>query len=175
VPERQYTDLQAGVDGNGVLPGSGRRRRWRRRRRAAAGNELCAIAERSRATRLSARRCRLRVSADRRKLVYRTAAVAAAAGGGPGGGGARRAPQLFLVDADRNAAAAGQGRLNVALRMYLEPKEEFKQIFNEGWRNQRDYLYVPNMHGADWPKMKRCTAVAAVRECIAPISTTCST
>jgi tricorn protease len=38
--------------------------------------------------------------------------------------------------------------------MYLEPKEEFKQIFNEGWRNQRDYLYVPNMHGSDWPKMK---------------------
>ena len=49
---------------------------------------------------------------------------------------------------------AGQGRLNATLRMYLEPKEEFKQIFNEGWRNQRDYLYVPNMHGADWPKMK---------------------
>ena len=38
--------------------------------------------------------------------------------------------------------------------MYLEPKEEFKQIFNEGWRNQRDYLYVPNMHGTDWAKDK---------------------
>jgi tricorn protease len=38
--------------------------------------------------------------------------------------------------------------------MYLEPKEEFRQIFNEGWRNERDYLYVPNMHGTDWPKMK---------------------
>ncbi len=38
--------------------------------------------------------------------------------------------------------------------MYLQPKEEFRQIFNEGWRNQRDYLYVPNMHGSDWPKMK---------------------
>ena len=34
--------------------------------------------------------------------------------------------------------------------MYLEPKEEFKQIFREGWRNERDYLYVPNMHGTDW-------------------------
>src|SRR5204863_10117049 len=40
------------------------------------------------------------------------------------------------------------------LRMYLDPKQEFQQIFNEGWRNERDYLYVPNMHGADWPKMK---------------------
>ena len=38
--------------------------------------------------------------------------------------------------------------------MYLEPKEEFKQIFYEGWRNQRDYLYVPNLHGANWPRMR---------------------
>ena len=45
--------------------------------------------------------------------------------------------------------------------MYLEPSEEFKQIFNEGWRNQRDYLYVPNMHGADWPKMKEMYGAAA--------------
>jgi tricorn protease len=58
------------------------------------------------------------------------------------------------VDADRQPPPAAQGRLNVSLRMYLEPKEEFKQIFYEGWRNQRDYLYVPNMHGADWPAMK---------------------
>jgi tricorn protease len=38
--------------------------------------------------------------------------------------------------------------------MYLDRKEEYKQIFREGWRNQRDYLYVPNMHGADWTKME---------------------
>ena len=38
--------------------------------------------------------------------------------------------------------------------MELDPKEEFKQIFYEGWRNQRDYLYVTNTHGADWPAMK---------------------
>ena len=76
-------------------------------------------------------------------------------GGGPGGGGGtHRAPQLFLVDADRTPPQAGAGTFEFCLRMYLEPKEEFKQIFNEGWRNQRDYLYVPNMHGRDWPKMK---------------------
>ena len=42
----------------------------------------------------------------------------------------------------------------MTLRAYIDPKAEFKQIFDEGWRNQRDYLYVPNMHGSDWPKMK---------------------
>ena len=63
-------------------------------------------------------------------------------------------PSLFLVDADRTAPRPGRAGSNATLRMYLDPKEEFKQIFNEGWRNQRDYLYVPNMHGADWPRMK---------------------
>ena len=38
--------------------------------------------------------------------------------------------------------------------MQLDPKAEFRQIFNEGWRYQRDYLYVPNQQGADWPAMK---------------------
>ena len=92
------------------------------------------------------------ISADGRKLVYR-----GGGGGGQRGGGGNtgaNAPSLFLVDADRNAPTAGQGRLNVALRMYLEPKLEFKQIFNEGWRNQRDYLYVPNLHGVNWKGMK---------------------
>src|SRR5262249_55596018 len=92
------------------------------------------------------------VSADGHKLVYR-----AATGGGPGAAAAAGpppAPSLFLVDADKVPPQAGAGRLNVSLRMYLDPKEEFKQIFNEGWRNQRDYLYVPNLHGTDWVKDK---------------------
>ncbi|MDE3053014.1 MAG: PDZ domain-containing protein, partial [Gemmatimonadota bacterium] len=93
------------------------------------------------------------LSADGRKLLYR------AAGGpdGPSAASARQArggPSLFLVDADRNPPQAGAGRLTFTLRMYLDPKQEFTQIFNEDWRNQRDYLYVPNMHGSDWPKMK---------------------
>jgi tricorn protease len=94
------------------------------------------------------------VSADGRKLVYRAGGGFGGGGRGGGGVGAPPAPALFIVDADRQAPQPGQGRLNVALRMYLEPKEEFKQIFNEGWRNQRDYLYVTNAHGSDWPKMR---------------------
>ncbi len=93
------------------------------------------------------------VSDDGHKLVYQTGGM----GPGPGGrgpAGAGNPPSLFLVDADKLAPQPGQGRLNFVLKMYLEPKEEFKQIFYEGWRNQRDYLYVKNMHGADWPAMK---------------------
>jgi tricorn protease len=93
------------------------------------------------------------ISADGRKLLYRT--PGASAGGPPPPGATPAPPSLFIVETDRNPPQPGQGRLSYSLRMYLEPKEEFKQIFNEGWRNQRDYLYVTNMHGTDWPKMKQ--------------------
>ena len=154
VPERQYADLQAGVDGQvfyieaprggGGGQGGGGNELWRYR--------LCD----RRATSFVNNVAAYEISADRRKMVYRAAGGGGGQFGGPGaGGGTPPAPQLFLVDADRTPPQAGAGRLNYSLRMYLEPKEEFKQIFNEGWRNQRDYLYVPNMHGADWPKMKQ--------------------
>lgn len=91
------------------------------------------------------------VSADGKKLVYRTAPPQ----GNPNNqGGPPPRPQLFLVDADKGVPAANAGRLDVTLRMQLDPKAEFTQIFNEGWRLQRDYLYVPNMQGTNWPRMK---------------------
>lgn len=88
------------------------------------------------------------ISADGHKMLYRTG------GGGGGRGGAAAGAPLFIVDADRNPPQAGAGRLNATLTMYLDPKEEFKQIFREGWRTQRDYLYVTNMHGSRWTQME---------------------
>ena len=38
--------------------------------------------------------------------------------------------------------------------MNVVPKEEWKQIFNDVWRLERDYLYDPNMHGVDWNTMR---------------------
>jgi tricorn protease len=155
VPERQYSRLRAGAAGTVYYLESGAGGGRGGQGGAGGGNELYRY-------RLSDRRATLfvggvadyDVSADGHKLVYRTTGGFGGGGRGQGGGGGAPVPSLFLVDADRNAPQAGQGRLNVALRMYLEPKEEFKQIFNEGWRNQRDYLYVTNLHGTDWPKMK---------------------
>src|SRR5688500_4314361 len=93
------------------------------------------------------------VSADTHKMLYRGGGGGGGRGAGAGGGAAA-GPALFIVDADRNPPQAGAGRLTVSLRMYLDRKAEYKQIFREGWRLQRDYLYVPNMHGADWTKME---------------------
>jgi len=40
------------------------------------------------------------------------------------------------------------------LKMWYEPKAEWKQIFNDAWRLERDYYYEPGMRGHDWDKMK---------------------
>ena len=40
------------------------------------------------------------------------------------------------------------------IKVYVDKEEEWKQIFDEAWRQMRDFFYVPNMHGVDWPAMK---------------------
>ncbi len=40
------------------------------------------------------------------------------------------------------------------LAMTVDPRAEWKQIFNDTWRFERDYFYDPGMHGVDWPKMR---------------------
>ncbi|MEI7906641.1 MAG: PDZ domain-containing protein, partial [Bacteroidota bacterium] len=40
------------------------------------------------------------------------------------------------------------------MKMNLNKREEWTQIFNESWRQMRDFFWTPNMHGVDWKKMK---------------------
>ncbi|ULQ50993.1 S41 family peptidase [Flavihumibacter fluvii] len=48
----------------------------------------------------------------------------------------------------------GDGALSTAgIQLKVDPRKEWQQIFREGWRYQRDYLYVNNTHGADWNKV----------------------
>ena len=37
----------------------------------------------------------------------------------------------------------------------ISPREEWKQVFNEAWRVQRDFFYDPNMHGVDWEAVRK--------------------
>jgi tricorn protease len=49
----------------------------------------------------------------------------------------------------------GESRLAVdKLKVHVDPRAEWKQIFDEVWRINRDYFYDPNMHGADWQAMR---------------------
>lgn len=41
------------------------------------------------------------------------------------------------------------------LEMTVDPRAEWKQIFNDAWRLQRDYFYDANMHGVDWQAMRQ--------------------
>jgi tricorn protease len=66
-------------------------------------------------------------------------AAAMAAGGGRGGPG------------------GGEGKvLNLStIEVKVTPQEEWKQMLHEAWRVNRDFFYDPNMHGADWPSVKK--------------------
>ncbi|AOW19160.1 protease [Polaribacter vadi] len=44
----------------------------------------------------------------------------------------------------------GKETLNTNLKIKVDPKAEAHQIFKEGWRYMRDFLYVDNVHGAPW-------------------------
>ncbi|TRX62657.1 peptidase S41 [Fulvivirga sp. M361] len=47
----------------------------------------------------------------------------------------------------------GDMNLN-AIQVKIEPVREWKNIFHEAWRVNRDYFYDPGMHGLDWDAMK---------------------
>ena len=44
----------------------------------------------------------------------------------------------------------GEKKLKLDLKLKIDPQAEYKQIFREGWRYMRDFLYVDNVHGAPW-------------------------
>jgi len=73
------------------------------------------------------------LSADARKLLYSA----------PGN-------RWGIVPTDR-PAKVGDGSLDLSkAEVYVNPRAEWAQIFDETWRVQREYFYDPAMHGADW-------------------------
>jgi tricorn protease len=73
--------------------------------------------------------------------------------------GARGEKVLFRQGDDWKIAAAKPGDEGEALdlsslRMRLDPRAEWAQMFDEAWRVGRDWFYDPQMHGIDWPAMK---------------------
>ena len=50
----------------------------------------------------------------------------------------------------------GDGKIATEkIKAWINPRDEWKQIFNEAWRIERDYFYDPDMHGLDWKAIKR--------------------
>lgn len=40
------------------------------------------------------------------------------------------------------------------MKSLVNPREEWKQIFNDVWRLERDFFYDANMHGVDWEALR---------------------
>jgi tricorn protease len=48
------------------------------------------------------------------------------------------------------------GRLAIdSIQVRVDPRAEWRQMFDEAWRINRDFFYAPNMHGVDWVAMKK--------------------
>ncbi len=48
-------------------------------------------------------------------------------------------------------AHAGEGALNFAnMQAEIDPPAEWKEVFNEVYRQERDYFYEPSMNGVNW-------------------------
>ncbi|MEP1449018.1 MAG: PDZ domain-containing protein [Paraglaciecola sp.] len=61
----------------------------------------------------------------------------------------KQGPKWFVVDADTSKAKT-EKPLDTKLMMKLDRQKEWRQMFVEAWRYQRDYFYDKNMHGRDW-------------------------
>jgi len=69
----------------------------------------------------------------------------------------------MLVSANARYAIIDLPSARVELREFLDTSDmrvtvdrhaEWRQIFNESWRQMRDFFYAPNLHGVDWPAAK---------------------
>jgi len=84
------------------------------------------------------------LSHDGTKLLYR-------AGGDEGG------QKYGIIDAKppESPHKVGDGSLNLAgMRAEVDPPQEWKEMFNEVWRQERDFFYEAAMNGVDWQKIR---------------------
>jgi tricorn protease len=51
---------------------------------------------------------------------------------------------------DASPGAAAQNIVVSPMTAIIDPREEWRQMFQEAWRIQRDYFYDPTLHGVDW-------------------------
>jgi tricorn protease len=62
----------------------------------------------------------------------------------------------WVIAATAQPLKPGEGVLRTAdMETYVDPKAEWRQMFNEVWRGERDFFYDPNLHGVDIAAMKR--------------------
>jgi len=62
-------------------------------------------------------------------------------------------PSIAIINASSGQSLGDTLDLS-KMKMRIDPRVEWAQIFNDAWRTQRDFFYVENMHGVDWDLMR---------------------
>ncbi|WP_179346574.1 S41 family peptidase [Winogradskyella ursingii] len=59
----------------------------------------------------------------------------------------------WVLTDSKSPPKPGKDNLKINIKVKLDPQAEAHQIFKEGWRYMRDFLYVDNVHGAPWDEV----------------------
>ena len=83
------------------------------------------------------------ISADRKKMLV------------------RKGDDFYILDSDAKGSslsdpkALAKSAVNLSRwTISTNPRDEYRGIFLDAWRMERDFFYDPNMHGVNWPAMR---------------------
>ncbi len=68
----------------------------------------------------------------------------------------RRQNNFYVIDAG-TSEVKDLGKQQISLKGWkfpVIPREEWRQLYTDAWRMERDYFYDKNMHGVDWDAMR---------------------
>lgn len=66
----------------------------------------------------------------------------------------RKGRSYYMVNAGTGSTKLNDGKINLSgWKFSLNPRQDWKQMYKDAWRMQRDYFYDKNMHGVDWNAM----------------------
>lgn len=65
----------------------------------------------------------------------------------------RKGRDYYIIEPKENQSLSRH--INPAdLETTIDPRAEWRQLFTDAWRIERDFFYDPTMHGVDWPAMR---------------------
>ena len=69
----------------------------------------------------------------------------------------RKGKSYYVIDAGTSKVSdISKNKINLSgWKFPITPQEDWKQIFTDAWRMERDYFYDKNMHGVDWDAMHK--------------------
>lgn len=67
--------------------------------------------------------------------------------------------KYYVIDLPKGEIKTDKNVDTGNMKVFTDLKAEWEQIYNESWRQMRDFFYDPNMHGVDWKSIKEKYAV----------------